>query len=121
MRVRSELGAEMAASMAIVARVLGVPRSTRYYHPHRRKAPEVEEILAARENARKVTGGWIEEYTTERPHQGLQYLPPRIWNEQRWMQQWVSREQGVITDQDQKILNCKCPLCQAFSISQEQR
>jgi len=87
----------MAPSMAIVAGVAGaVPRSTRYYHPHRRKAPEVEEILGARENARKVIGGWIEEYTTERPHQELQYFAAEDWNEQRWMQQWVSREQGSL-------------------------
>jgi putative transposase len=47
MRVQSELG-EDRPSLALVARVLGVPRSTVYYHPQRRKAPELDELLSAR-------------------------------------------------------------------------
>ena len=48
MRVRGEWEEKTAPPVALVARVLGVPRSTVYYHPQRRKAPELDELLSAR-------------------------------------------------------------------------
>ena len=50
MRVRGEYEAEgkPVPPVTVVCRVLGVPRSTVYYHPHRRKAPVVDEVMATR-------------------------------------------------------------------------
>lgn len=50
MRVRGEFEAEgrPAPAIAMVARVLGVPRSTIYYRPQRKSSPHVDEVMARR-------------------------------------------------------------------------
>jgi len=92
-RVRGKFDTDRAPSMALVARVLGVPRSTVYYHPQRRKAPELDEILSARIKGiieKKVQRimqrrGWIvhRRPAGKRPRaQGLPSavpLPNRLW------------------------------------------
>ena len=50
MRVRGEFEAEErpAPAIAMVARILGVPRSTIYYRPQRKSSPRVDEVMARR-------------------------------------------------------------------------
>lgn len=53
MKVRGEFEAEgkSVPPVTVVSRVLGVPRSTVYYHPHRQSAPRIDEVMAGRVKA----------------------------------------------------------------------